>query len=345
MVQLHLGEAGFAVHRESDGRGAMRAIDRRAWDLVLLDLTLPGADGWDICRYLRQRDERLPVIIVSARASEAHRVLGLELGADDYLAKPFSMLELVARVRALLRRAQRSPPPDAALHFGTLRIDPLRREVVRDGDRVLVIFDVPSDAVACAVAVQRACERHNRRASDRLDVRIGIQLGEASHATLASAHPDDLPGPAVQAKKLCDAAAGGQILVSDLVATLARSEASRGFVRAGLLELPGLPEPVATFEVHHTDTPVERPPLPAELASRPKGRCSFVGRGSERERLREVWAAAATSERRLAFVMGEPGIGKSRLAEATSLYEAAAACRPADAMERLDVERAKAELE
>jgi DNA-binding response OmpR family regulator len=132
MVQLHLGEAGFAVHRESDGRGAMRAIDRRAWDLVLLDLTLPGADGWDICRYLRQRDERLPVIIVSARASEAHRVLGLELGADDYLAKPFSMLELVARVRALLRRAQRSPPPDAALHFGTLRIDPLRREVVRD---------------------------------------------------------------------------------------------------------------------------------------------------------------------------------------------------------------------
>jgi DNA-binding response OmpR family regulator len=134
MVQLHLGEAGFAVHRESDSPGAMRAIDRRAWDLVLLDLTLPGGDGWDICRHVRESDARLPVIIVSARSSEAHRVLGLELGADDYLAKPFSMLELVARVRALLRRAQRQPPPlHAALHFGTLRFDPQRREVVRGG--------------------------------------------------------------------------------------------------------------------------------------------------------------------------------------------------------------------
>lgn len=131
MVQLHLGEAGFAVHRESDSPGAMRAIDRHTWNLVLLDLTLPGGDGWDICRHLRQRDARLPVIIVSARSSEVHRVLGLELGADDYLAKPFSMLELVARVRALLRRAQCSSPPHAALHFGTLRFDPQRREVVR----------------------------------------------------------------------------------------------------------------------------------------------------------------------------------------------------------------------
>ena len=132
MVQLHLGEAGFAVHREADGPGAMRAIDRRAWDLVLLDLTLPGGDGWDICRHVREHDARLPVIIVSARSSEAHRVLGLELGADDYLAKPFSMLELVARVRALLRRAQRQPPPPhAALHFGRLRFDPQRREVVQ----------------------------------------------------------------------------------------------------------------------------------------------------------------------------------------------------------------------
>ena len=135
LVQLHLGEAGFAVHRESDSPGAMRAIDRRAWDLVLLDLTLPGGDGWDICRHLRQRDARLPVIIVSARSSEAHRVLGLELGADDYLAKPFSMLELVARVRALLRRAQRQPPPHAALHFGSLQFDPQRREVVQGDTR------------------------------------------------------------------------------------------------------------------------------------------------------------------------------------------------------------------
>ena len=131
MVQLHLAEAGFVVHRESDSRGALRAIGSRDWDLVLLDLTLPGGDGWDICRQLRQRSERLPVIIVSARSSEAHRVLGLELGADDYLVKPFSMLELVARVRALLRRAQRQPPPHDALHFNGLQFDPVRREVVQ----------------------------------------------------------------------------------------------------------------------------------------------------------------------------------------------------------------------
>ena len=131
MVQLHLAEAGFFVHRESDCRGALRAIGSRDWDLVLLDLTLPGGDGWDICRQLRQRSERLPVIIVSARSSEAHRVLGLELGADDYLVKPFSMLELVARVRALLRRAQRQPPPHDALQFNGLQFDPVRREVVQ----------------------------------------------------------------------------------------------------------------------------------------------------------------------------------------------------------------------
>ncbi|MBN8492781.1 MAG: response regulator transcription factor [Burkholderiales bacterium] len=131
MVQLHLAEAGFVVHRESDSRGALRVIGSRDWDLVLLDLTLPGGDGWDICRQLRQRSERLPVIIVSARSSEAHRVLGLELGADDYLVKPFSMLELVARVRALLRRAQRQPPPHDALHFNGLQFDPVRREVVQ----------------------------------------------------------------------------------------------------------------------------------------------------------------------------------------------------------------------
>jgi DNA-binding response OmpR family regulator len=100
------GEAGYRLHRESDGLQAMAAIDRQRWDLVLLDLMLPGADGWDVCRHLRGRHADVPVIMLSARSAEAHRVLGLELGADDYLAKPFSMLELVARVRALLRRIE-----------------------------------------------------------------------------------------------------------------------------------------------------------------------------------------------------------------------------------------------
>jgi DNA-binding response OmpR family regulator len=123
-LRLHLEEAGYRLHRESDGLQAMAAIDRQRWDMVLLDLMLPGADGWDVCRHLRARHADVPVIMLSARSAEAHRVLGLELGADDYLAKPFSMLELVARVRALLRRIEqwRSSPASASgseLRFGS----------------------------------------------------------------------------------------------------------------------------------------------------------------------------------------------------------------------------------
>ena len=133
-LRLHLEQAGYRLHREADGRLAMAAIDRQRWDLVLLDLMLPGADGWEVCRHLRARHPDVPVIMLSARSAEAHRVLGLELGADDYLAKPFSMLELVARVRALLRRVQqlRSAPAAApALRFGPWRLDTVRRELMQ----------------------------------------------------------------------------------------------------------------------------------------------------------------------------------------------------------------------
>lgn len=136
VVQLHLAEAGFRLHREADGRQAMRSIDARPWDLVLLDLMLPGADGWDVCRHLRAHHGHVPVIILSARAAEAHRVLGLELGADDYLTKPFSMLELVARVRALLRRVELMRQPASShvdLRFGSWRLDPVRRELQHRG--------------------------------------------------------------------------------------------------------------------------------------------------------------------------------------------------------------------
>ena len=134
LVQLHLGEAGYEVQREADGAVAMRAIDRQDFAMVLLDLMLPGADGWDVCRHLRERPAYVPLIIVSARSAEVHRVLGLELGADDYLAKPFSILELVARVRALLRRVDRLSGSGAALaelRFGAHRLDPRKRELHR----------------------------------------------------------------------------------------------------------------------------------------------------------------------------------------------------------------------
>lgn len=138
-LRLHLEEAGFRLHREVDGLLAMAAIDRQRWDLVLLDLMLPGADGWAICRHLRARHADVPVIMLSARSAEAHRVLGLELGADDYLAKPFSMLELVARVRALLRRIEQvrgAPSLAPELRFGPFRLNTQRREL-RRGDSLV----------------------------------------------------------------------------------------------------------------------------------------------------------------------------------------------------------------
>jgi DNA-binding response OmpR family regulator len=140
-LRLHLEEAGFRLHREADGLLAIAAIERQRWDLVLLDLMLPGADGWDVCRHLRARHPDVPVIMLSARSAEAHRVLGLELGADDYLPKPFSMLELVARVRALLRRIEQvkaARPVSAELRFGEFMLDSERRDL-RRGDTTVAL--------------------------------------------------------------------------------------------------------------------------------------------------------------------------------------------------------------
>jgi DNA-binding response OmpR family regulator len=140
-LRLHLEAAGYRLHREADGRLAMGAIDRQRWDMVLLDLMLPGADGWEVCRHLRTRHADVPVIMLSARSAEAHRVLGLELGADDYLAKPFSMLELVARVRALLRRIEQlrsSAVTAQQFRFGAFLLDTVRREL-RRGEAVVAL--------------------------------------------------------------------------------------------------------------------------------------------------------------------------------------------------------------
>ena len=158
VVALHLRGAGYHVEHAADGLLAQRRLESQAWDLVLLDLTLPGIDGFELCRRLRQREsesenegpgragqgKHVPVIILSARTAEAERVLGLELGADDYMAKPFSMLELTARVRALLRRVEQlriqlcAQPAGQVLQRGSLRIEPASRKV-RLGETELVL--------------------------------------------------------------------------------------------------------------------------------------------------------------------------------------------------------------
>ncbi|HSW21050.1 MAG TPA: response regulator transcription factor [Ramlibacter sp.] len=133
LLRLHLADDGFAVTQATDGREGLRALQAQAWDAVVLDVMLPGVDGLEICRQARAMPRYTPIIIVSARSSEVHRILGLELGADDYLAKPFSVLELVARVRALVRRTealQRTLGASAGrLELGDLSIDAVERTV------------------------------------------------------------------------------------------------------------------------------------------------------------------------------------------------------------------------
>lgn len=133
LLQLHLREEGFEIVHAADGNVGLEKLRQGGWDALILDLMLPGVDGLEICRFARSMTRYTPIIMISARSSETHRVLGLELGADDYLAKPFSMLELVARVKALFRRqeamSQNLRIDAGTLTFGTLSIDPLARDV------------------------------------------------------------------------------------------------------------------------------------------------------------------------------------------------------------------------
>jgi DNA-binding response OmpR family regulator len=128
LVARYLDKAGFVTERIANGRDALQAVAARRPDLMVLDLMLPHMDGIEICRTLRAAPGTagLPIIMLTARADESERIVGLELGADDYMAKPFSPGELVARVRALLRRAQREHPvrtATAAISYGPLVVD------------------------------------------------------------------------------------------------------------------------------------------------------------------------------------------------------------------------------
>lgn len=137
LLRMHLRDEGYDAVRVADGTQGMAALEEGGWHALVLDLMLPGVDGLEICRRARAMAHYIPIIITSARSSEVHRILGLELGADDYLAKPFSMMEFVARVRALLRRSEalaRNARLDAgAIVLGGLGIDPIAREVRLEG--------------------------------------------------------------------------------------------------------------------------------------------------------------------------------------------------------------------
>ena len=130
LVRLYLEQDGFAVVCAADGRAALELHEEKHPDLVILDLMLPEVDGWDVARELRRRGDT-PLLMLTAKSDDVDRIVGLELGADDYLVKPFNPRELVARVRAVLRRTERTGrtgPAQAPISVGALRMDARRRE-------------------------------------------------------------------------------------------------------------------------------------------------------------------------------------------------------------------------
>jgi two-component system copper resistance phosphate regulon response regulator CusR len=134
-LKLGLTQAGFTVHVARDGWEGLRLARTESFDLVVLDVMLPGLDGWEVIRRLRLENKTVPVLFLTARDEIDERVKGLELGADDYLVKPFAFPELLARIRTRVRRGQATPPLDK-LSVADLEIDLLRRRVVRAGRRI-----------------------------------------------------------------------------------------------------------------------------------------------------------------------------------------------------------------
>ena len=132
VVVRYLREDGLATLEAGDGDDARALIEARRPDLVVLDVMLPGTDGLELCRWIRSRSD-VPVILLTARGEEADRIVGLELGADDYVTKPFSPRELAVRVRTVLRRSNGAPSPRERLEFGDVVLDGASREVTKAG--------------------------------------------------------------------------------------------------------------------------------------------------------------------------------------------------------------------
>ena len=142
LLNRYLTEQGYTVRAVVDATEMNRLLARERYDLMVLDLMLPGEDGLSICRRLRGNNENMPVIMLTAKGDEVDRIVGLEVGADDYLAKPFNPRELVARIQAVLRRRPAPSPPGApaataqAVEFGAFRLDLATRSLTRSGEDV-----------------------------------------------------------------------------------------------------------------------------------------------------------------------------------------------------------------
>ena len=136
LTTMYLQREGFSVQSAGDGLKALEMIEESAPALIVLDIMLPELDGFEVCRRVRAESD-VPILMLTARDDDIDKIVGLELGADDYLTKPFNPRELVARVRAILRRLERDPAKDQeAIYVGDLSIDPARREVIIAGKSI-----------------------------------------------------------------------------------------------------------------------------------------------------------------------------------------------------------------
>ena len=159
-LQLDLRDEGHLVEVCGDGEDASRRGREPGWDLILLDVMLPRRDGFEVCRDLRRAKIRTPVLMLTAKAHEAEKVLGLDMGADDYVTKPFSPRELRARIRALLRRA--APDENPIQSFGECEVDFARAELRRRG--------VPTELTAIELKMMQTFLRHRGRVLSRAQV-------------------------------------------------------------------------------------------------------------------------------------------------------------------------------
>ena len=141
LIEIHLNDLGCSVVRAADGLRGLKAAEDGTLDLIILDLMLPGVDGLEVCRRLRMQRINTPILMLTAKSEEIDKVLGLETGADDYLTKPFSVRELIARVKAIFRRStlnttDTETKSDTLLSFGELAVDLEKRKVTLQGKRI-----------------------------------------------------------------------------------------------------------------------------------------------------------------------------------------------------------------